>query len=73
MTTTNTTTTTATPCTTPAGTLAWRKTMVGPRGGQTTMYCPRAEGQTEPSPWVIWSWRLRDVDTGDVVGHHDFR
>ena len=73
MTSQNTTSPVATPCTTPAGLPAWRKIMVGPRGGKVTMYCPRGEGQTEPSAWVVWSYRLRDVSAGDVVGHHDFR
>lgn len=73
MTTTNTKTQTATPTVSRTGQLAWRKIMVGPKGGLTPYYCPRLADQTEPSAWAVWSERLADVSLADVVGSHDFR
>lgn len=66
--TTTTTKQTATPTVSRSGQLAWRKLLAGPRGGLTVYYCPRLEGQTEPSPWATWSFRLRDVSLADVIG-----
>ncbi len=53
-----------------SGTPLWRKIIAGPKGGKSTWYAPRREGETEPSPWVFWSRRARDVSEGDVVLAH---
>jgi hypothetical protein len=45
----------------------WRDECAGKRGGKTIMWAPATEAQTQPSPWAIWSHRLRDVSAGDVV------
>lgn len=36
--------------------------------GSRVSYTWRSEGQTEPSPWSLWSDRARDVSEGDVCG-----
>lgn len=45
----------------------WKMTQIGPRGGKIVNYLYRRDGETEPSPWRIWSWRAKDVDITDVV------
>lgn len=47
------------------GMLLWRAT--GGTLGNHPHYAPRREGETEPSAWVIWSPRMRDVDALDRV------